>query len=87
MVAYLIIIFGLIVIVSGITYNITSDMVDQFLTMLNIGYSQDSRFSLDADNVYGGNLLLTLFKFILIPILFVIIFWVWNLAQKPNRSY
>jgi len=87
MVAYIIILFGLIIIVSGLTYSVSSDFVDTILISLNSGYSQDSRFSLDADSVYGGNLLLTLFKFILMPILFVIMYWVFQYAQKPNRQF
>ena len=87
MVSYLLIVLGISIIVSGITYNITSDLVDSFVSALSITFSHDSKFTMDQDSIDTGNLLMTLFKYCLIPILFVLGYFAWTMAQKPVRPW
>lgn len=87
MVSYLLIIVGLSLIVGGITYNFTSDIVDISLSSLSTVYSTDSKFTMDADSIESGNMLLILFKFCLIPILICLAYFSWVISQKPERAW
>jgi len=87
-VAYLLLVgVGLTIIVTGITYNFVSDFVDYIITAIN-GYANTPLANqMDADSIEGGSLLLMLFKFILIPTLFVIAYFAWTMSQKPVKQW
>ena len=86
MVAYLILIFGLIIIVTGITFSVTSDFVDSMLAATTYANTPLAG-AMDADSIQTGDLLLVLFKYILIVILIALAYWMWVMSQKPVKSF
>lgn len=87
MVSYLLIMFGLILITVGAAYSFTSDFKDYVLTAIN-GYSGTPlENSMDSESIQTGNLLQAIFKYFLIIALPIVMFWVWTLAQKPQKGW
>jgi hypothetical protein len=87
-VAYLLLVgLFLTLIVVGIAYMFISDFVDFILNGINGFAGTPLAGQLDQSSIDTGNLLLVLFKFCLIYFLFIIIYWVWTMAQKPERPY
>jgi hypothetical protein len=87
-VAYLLIVgLGLTIIISGICYNVTSDIVDTALSSISLGYSNMPDATMDADTIEGGNMVLMTFKFCLMPILIIITYFCVNMSTKPLRPW
>jgi len=87
MVSYLLIMFAIFLIVGGITYNITSDIVDTALSSISLAFSNMPDATMDADTIEGGNMVLMVFKFSLMPILIIIAYFCINMSTKPLRPW
>ncbi len=79
--------FAIILVVGGITYNVTSDIVDTSLSALSTGFSNMPDATMDADTIEGGNMVLMAFKFCLMPILIVVAYFCVNMSTKPLRNW
>ena len=79
---FAVVIIGIIVI--GLGYAFLSDAVDIFIPQYRSGLL--SGYNDELTN-WGFDVLMTIFKFILIPALFVIAYFAWNMAQKPLQRY
>ncbi len=79
--------FAIILVVGGITYNVTSDIVDTSLSSISLGYSHMPDATMDADTIEGGNMVLMAFKYSLMPILVIMCYFLINMAQKPLRNW
>ncbi len=87
-VSYLLIVgLGLTIIISGICYNVTSDIVDTSLSALSTGFSNMPDATMDADTIEGGNMVLMAFKYSLMPILIVVAYFCVNMSTKPVRPW
>lgn len=64
-----------------------SDLTDYILSSINSYQGTPLAGQLDQSSIETGDLLLTLFKFILIPALILVIYWSFVMAQKPNRPW
>lgn len=86
-VAYLLLVgLGLTIIITGIAFNFISDFVD--FTIAATSYSGTPLANqMDQASIDGGYFLLTLFKMILVPSLFIILYFCWSMAQKPVRNW
>ncbi len=88
MVSYLLLVgLGLTLIVSGITYNIVSDIVDLALNAFISVYANIPDASMDSASIEGGNMILMVFKFCLMPILVILCYFLLTMAQKPIRQW
>lgn len=87
-VAYLLLVgVGLTIIVTGIAFSFISDFVDFMLSGIN-GYAGTPLANqMDADSIQGGDMLIVLFKMILVPSFFVIMYFAFVMAQKPVKSW
>jgi len=87
-VAYLVLV-GIILtlIVSGVCFNFTSDFVDFWIASINGYEGTPLANQIDQDTIDGGDFLMTIFKFCLIPILFCIMYFSWVMGMKPVRSW
>lgn len=87
-VSYLLLVgLGLSIVVSGIAFNFISDFVDTCISFSNTVWSGNLQAQMDADSINTGNFLLMAFKFCLIPILFVLMYFQYSMAQKPVRPW
>lgn len=88
MVAYLLLIgFVLSILVVGASYMASSDFVDLLLSAINSYNGTQLQGQMDSDSIQTGNFLMMLLKYILIPSLFVLIYWILVMSQKPVRPY
>lgn len=86
-VSYLLLVgVGLTIVVVGIVYSIVSDFVDVMINATSYTGTPLANM-MDTDTVYGAGLLLTLFKYILMPVLLVLIYWAIVMSQKPEREW
>jgi uncharacterized protein (UPF0333 family) len=87
-VAYLLLVgVGLTIITVGIAYSFISDFVDVILSSINNYSGTPLANQMDVDSISTGNLLLALFKLILIPALLVIIYFAFTMSQKQQKSW
>lgn len=87
-VAYLLLVgLGLSIVVSAICFNFISDFVDIVLYTTGRTYANMPLAQMDADSIQTGNLLFMCFKFCLIPVMFVLIYFCFVMAQKPVKSW
>lgn len=85
MVSYLIfkiIIIGILII--GIFYSFASDVIDYFVPLFSTGPLAAYRTS---DTIWGFDVVMTLFKFVLIPVLVGLIYFTIQMAQKPEKPW
>lgn len=75
------------IIVVGIAYNFTSDFVDFILGGINDYEGTPLANQMDADSIQGAGFLMVVFKMILVPSLFVIMYFAWVMAQRPLRPW
>ena len=86
-VAYLLLIgVGLTIIITGMSYSLISDFVDTMIVATSYAGTPLAN-QMDADSVEGGNMLLVVFKMILMPILLCIMYFALVMSQKPERSW
>jgi len=87
-VAYLLLIgIFLYIVVLGIYYQFMVDFMYFSLNAINIAFSANPIFIMDADSIYTGNLLIALLVYFLIPALPLLAYWVLNKSQKPEQPY
>jgi hypothetical protein len=87
-VSYLLLVgLALTIIISGIAYSFTSDFVDTMMSGINGYAGTPLENQMDSDSVTGGNFLMALFKFFLIPVLFVIVYFAMVMSQKPEKNW
>lgn len=87
-VAYLLLVgLGLTIVIVGIAFGFIMDFVDYTLAAINGFEGTPMADQMDEDSIEGGHFLYTLLKFILIPGLLVLVYWIWQLAQKPVKPW
>ncbi len=86
-VSYLLLIgVGLTIIVVGIVYSVVSDFVDTMIAATTYDNTPLANM-MDTDTIYGAGLLLTLFKYCLMFILVILMYWAFVMSQKPEREW
>ena len=87
-VAYLLLVgLGLTLIVTGITYSFVSDFIDFVLSAINNYSGTPLANQMPASATEGGNFLIAIFKMCLVPILFIIMYWIFTMSMKPVKPF
>ena len=82
-VSYLLLVsMGVSIIISGIFYNVTSDVVDLILESINNYAGTPLEGVMDSSSIETGNILLVAFKFVLIPTLVAIVYFCFVMSQR-----